>query len=315
MKASTEGVRLKLARADERLALLHGKRTLLLKPERYRVVGCFDPDSRQYVFRMLGPQPTLEWGLLIGEFAHLLRSALDNILWQLILARGGTPDKTREFPIYEHETDRKGKSNLAKARMQTAGVLKEDFAFIEGCQPYHERRHPSLLERKGKLPQPKFDARADRYAAWHPLALLGHLNNVDKHQYIHAVVAAAAMEAPGRTRNTVVSILGGTGSWDLYWLSGDDFKLKGMVWPKDAGDTITEQGSWHIGGTFDDSAEVARVSDVVARGDAWPEMKVEPSPIFDVAIGDWKRPMTVFDLDAIRDMVHEIVERFAPLID
>ena len=131
-----DGVMLKIRRADECLAFLDDQRRSLLEATGNRVVGEFETGSGDCVFRVTG-EPPLDWGIPIGEYAHALRSALDNLLWQLILARGGTPTKTTQWPIYEDEAKSIAKaSGRTKIQAQTDGVLGEDLEFIEGHQPY-----------------------------------------------------------------------------------------------------------------------------------------------------------------------------------
>ena len=95
-----DGVMLKIRRADECLAFLNDQRAALLEATGNRVVGEFDTAAGDYVFRV-NEEPPLAWGISIGELAHALRGALDNLLWQLVLARGGTPTRATQWPIYE----------------------------------------------------------------------------------------------------------------------------------------------------------------------------------------------------------------------
>lgn len=182
MKTTLDGVRLKLGRADECLAFLDTGRTLLLAQHRDGLIGQLDPEGTDYVFRVQGDAPPLDWGIQVGEFAHALRSSLDNLIWWLVESRGSTPStgsdgrKPTQFPIYEHETDRQGQANVEKARTSTAGVSTDDFTFIEARQPY---KHGRML------------------AKWDPLALLDYLSKVDKHRYIHAAFAAASIVPAG----------------------------------------------------------------------------------------------------------------------
>ena len=45
--------------------------------------------------------PPLRLGVLVGEFAHNLRSALDQLVWSLALARVEEPSDRLQFPIYD----------------------------------------------------------------------------------------------------------------------------------------------------------------------------------------------------------------------
>ena len=94
-KPSLDGVRLKLAEADKHLGLLGAYKIAYCGfPEQRPIVGHYEPQTGDYVFRVDGEVPPLDAGLAVSVFAHLLRSSLDNLLWQLILARGGKPRTT-----------------------------------------------------------------------------------------------------------------------------------------------------------------------------------------------------------------------------
>jgi hypothetical protein len=129
-----------------------------------------DATTGDYVLRAAVPLPSFRIGLEVGLFAHFLRTALDNMLWQLVLARGGTPTDHHQFPIYEERAKFYAKTHgMTRAKWETDGVSSADYAFIRRHQPYH----------LGKA-----------RAKWHPLAMLAHLNNVDKHRYVHPRFAA-----------------------------------------------------------------------------------------------------------------------------
>jgi hypothetical protein len=93
----------------------------------------------------------------VCEFSHHLRAALDNLLWQLVLLRGGTPTSKTQFPIYE-----RGKRYESSVWM-LRGVSADDRALIERYQPFQEGVRA-----------------ADTY-----LSHLAWLNNMDKHRFVH----------------------------------------------------------------------------------------------------------------------------------
>jgi hypothetical protein len=106
-----------------------------------------------------------EWGLMIGDALHNLRSALDSGWWQLAchhLKRGPTEEEAKkiQFPIlkpggtWNHSSVKKW-VGLAAAKF--AGALQPD----PGGYP------PEIL---------------------HPLAALNRLSNIDKHRNIHTTV-------------------------------------------------------------------------------------------------------------------------------
>jgi hypothetical protein len=271
------------------------------------VVSHYDADFGGYVFRVPGRLPPLTWGLAVGEFAYYLRSALDNLLWQLVIARGGTPTRVTQFPIYEDETDKKGKPNVRWVEKLTDGVLPEDFTFIEGLQPY-----------KAGLD----------LAKWQPLALLGHLNDVDKHRYVHVAFASAAMipaEGPQAGR---IFLDGFEAEWPKRVTFVGEKEMLGhkvgfMTFSGSALPIMPADGSivsdgpitrYFASGSDDDPAEVYRVSGARPRH-PHTKMKMGPGFLLEVSFSDRERPMTVFDLREVRTAVQQIVDRFAPEIE
>lgn len=100
-------------------------------------------------------------GRIVGGGLHQLRSALDNLAYQLVLAGGGTPDKQTAFPILE--TCPEGEF-AAKTDRRLKGMSGTAKAAIEGLQPYNAwPEHP------------------DNSMIW----LINELNNIDKHRIAH----------------------------------------------------------------------------------------------------------------------------------
>ena len=155
-----EAIDWRLERANEHLAALDRERKRFfarLDEKDPRFVGEFDHDTSEYVFRLNCKPPNPRLGLIVGEFAHHLRASLDNLLWQLVLLRGGSPTRGTQFPIYE--SWERYQSSLRMLR----GVSADDRAFIESVQPFqYGERAPHTY-----------------------LALLSWLNNVDKHRFPH----------------------------------------------------------------------------------------------------------------------------------
>lgn len=126
-----------------------------------------------------------DWSLLVGEIAHGLRSALDNIAWALAcreLERRGivdpSPSIPTSFPIlrFDPENLPQGRKQKTTDRLKStwgrkvADLAEVDVALIDQFQPY-------------KSPDPASD----------PLWLLSIMNNVDKHQRMTLAVAAVSI--------------------------------------------------------------------------------------------------------------------------
>jgi hypothetical protein len=161
-----EAVDWRLKRAHKHLTTLDRERKRFLArvdKKDPRFVGKFNSDTNEYVFRLNCKPPNPRLGLIVGEFAHNLRAALDNLVWQLVLLRGGSPTRNTQFPIYE------SRERYESSRWTLRGVGADDRAVIESVQPFqYGERAPQAY-----------------------LSLLAWLNNVDKHRFVHVAGAFA----------------------------------------------------------------------------------------------------------------------------
>src|SRR5262249_28235966 len=80
--------------------------------------------------RFLTPPP-LRLSLLIGDGIHNLRSALDHLAWQLVVANHSTPNSETGFPISDLPKNFK---SLLHQRLGAASSQAK--AVCEGLQPY-----------------------------------------------------------------------------------------------------------------------------------------------------------------------------------
>jgi hypothetical protein len=165
-----EGVRAKLERAEESIEELEREFGAFLAGNPYEIPGKFYPKRSEYVFRfrVIEPLP-LRWGVLVGEIVHDLRSALDHLLWQLVILDGGGPGKHTQFPIFNRFADYRRLALVGTQRSPPmlkglGGTLRSGHvAAITRTQPY---RRPNGF-------------------TTHPLWLLARLSNIDKHQLLH----------------------------------------------------------------------------------------------------------------------------------
>jgi hypothetical protein len=94
---------------------------------------------------------------ILGDSIHNLRVSLDHLAWQLVIAKGGTPDENTIFPILEVPPT---PNRYGRIRVQISpGVSKELGSLLDEVQPY-KRAKP----------------------ANHPLAILHQLDISDKHR-------------------------------------------------------------------------------------------------------------------------------------
>ena len=203
------GPRLKLRRADKHLNAIKVAIDRFIASKPYAFVLEADPKPPNYIIvaRVIH-LPDEEWGLIIGDFAHNARSALDLLIYQLSQLPI-TDDKRHrlEFPIFD---DVKGYAN--KVKICLAGVAPEHIAIIDSFQPY-----------KG-LKGAYDDA----------LGILHAINNTDKHRIINIVGAVGSFEGIGfGTGRVGTNIISGNGigirvSHGSSVNFGDDFTYSGV---------------------------------------------------------------------------------------
>jgi hypothetical protein len=174
------GVRLKLERAVAHLAALDAEVSAWLAREPYTLYGEFEPWLKfgkgpnfglyHLRFRDVGAIPP-EWSVVVGDFLHNARTALDHLVWQLVLANGATPDTNNQFPISLTPDDfAKG---LERDRLR--GVRENDVQVIEDAQPYADEEFRDYSTVQLKVEQ--------------PLAILRELSNTDKHRVLNPTLA------------------------------------------------------------------------------------------------------------------------------
>ncbi len=162
---------LRLERAWEHLQCLKAECRGWLKPRPYRVYGELDPERRNKLIKVeIFRAPPPELGLLIGDCLHNMRSALDNLVYDLAIAHRGFPlsksiAKGSQFPIFKDRDQFMG-----IGMNQIRGVHPDARVIIESLQPYH----------RGE----KFE--------YHRLWMLRELSNADKHRLLHPTLLQPA---------------------------------------------------------------------------------------------------------------------------
>ena len=117
-------------------------------------------DSGVFAFREKIPVPA-RIPLIVGDFLQNVRSALDYLVWELVIANGEIPGQHNAFPI-----------DLTMAAYQTSitnrrrlkGINNAAAATIDAMQPYHCKN----------------DAEKDNA----PLVILDRLTNINKHRRV-----------------------------------------------------------------------------------------------------------------------------------
>jgi hypothetical protein len=270
-----EAVNWRLERADQHLATLNRERQAFFAEKDRRIIGHFERDTGEYVFRVNGDPPDARLGLIVGEFGHQLRAALDNLLWQLVLLRGGTPTRSTQFPIYE------SRERYLSSCWMLRGISADDRAVIQKVQPYHL---------------------GPEAAHTHPLATIAWLNNVDKHRVLHVGYALPIINPAGLPTgvemNGGMMVLGKEAPPDYFpW------------WPtpvRDVGEIL--RISYSTNSAFHDRAELMRVQ--IRPTGLNPEMKMQGGEAVDISLSDSEHPLMLADLASLRRAVGQIVEIF-----
>jgi hypothetical protein len=106
-----------------------------------------------------------EWGIVLGDFLHNTRSALDHLVCALVAAAGATPGMNHQFPICDTDADWVSRVGRPPRPNKWLGhVDQAHISAIEALQPYQATTGlPSLLT-------------------------LRRFSNADKHRLIHGAV-------------------------------------------------------------------------------------------------------------------------------
>lgn len=139
---------------------------------------------REALLKLSLTQPLPEhWGLMIGDFLHNLRSALDHLIWRLVQHNGQIPGPNNEFPVFLKQSgfDKRGPEMLR-------GVHPGAIDLIQTLQPFAEGGKGNLL--------------------W----ILNLLNNIDKHRVLHVtqvylVSAKPIIKTPDHSQVEIVRLL------------------------------------------------------------------------------------------------------------
>ena len=173
------GALVKLDRAAEHIRFLVGEVDAFQKDNPLTTFAEFEA-NRDFLVKVRVPQtPDLQWGVVLGDAVHNLRSALDHAAWELVqrnVRAGFKPvltEKQERLIQYPISDDR--------ARFKTAPVMRflttRQIALLRRYQPY-------------RRPWPEAT----------PLSELAWLDNIDKHRIVHSTHTALGAWEPVRFR-------------------------------------------------------------------------------------------------------------------
>ena len=162
-----DGCRAKIERASLHLREFGDRVRSFTDQAPYKVRGEHHSDTNEIVFvaeaNHACPPIPLDLALIAGEVAHQLRSALDHLVWQLVVAHTGQPPQGTKsgFPIFKTEA-----GYQQRAGSMIVGVSDRARERIRAAQPFH------------------LDGDAECALTW----VVHELNNTDKHRLIPVAV-------------------------------------------------------------------------------------------------------------------------------
>ncbi len=177
--------RVKLDRAEFHIKELQGQ----IRSGRHQAGGIgyrIDYETQQLVVFTQPSDVGLRWSVIAGEIIHQSRSALDHVIWDLIIANGGKPQEGLSgFPVFWEEVKYK-----KRVDGMIGGINEQARKIIDGLQPLGP------------------DYKSD------PLYLLNEMWNRDKHRLLNMNTREifglkVVFALPDRMRGIHISLSGG----------------------------------------------------------------------------------------------------------
>lgn len=124
----------KIERAEEHIRNLETALRAFLAKNPYRPVAYNESDTGDRVIKLTIVEiAPISFSLILGDAIHNLRSALDHLAQQLVLANNGTPTEQTCFPIF-HRADCKAFEAGFERAVQ--GASKQALDLIRTLKPY-----------------------------------------------------------------------------------------------------------------------------------------------------------------------------------
>jgi hypothetical protein len=124
-------IRSKIERAKKHIHDLETCIDDLRRNDLYKITTESDPRTGEKVYGICLQAAPAEVSLIIGDAVHNLRSSLDHLVWQLVLAAGNSPDEQTMFPIQKSASTYKSKSPR-----KIQGVDSVAKSLINSLNPY-----------------------------------------------------------------------------------------------------------------------------------------------------------------------------------
>lgn len=277
-----DGPEFKVRCAEREIECLSRLEDAFRKDADYNIIRAeHNPKTGDDVYRVLvNVLPPPDLGVLVGEIAHNLRSALDGLIYQLAClnpAAGDTPTGT-QFPIFLSGTPSGCKRRLAKGRRSKTmcGDTRHfnclGMKFIDLLLPKHQAAIEMLQPYK-----------RGGGGTSNLLYLISEINNADKHRLLQVI---------------------GIKPHGYIWSKAND----GDAFPDlRALNAIYEENRWNLIDMLEDGAKVIEIS---------PRVQVQSKVIPSIAFYEgcpavYRRPVLI-TLRRIAKHVSEVVESFRP---
>ncbi len=161
MPGSLDSPRLKFDHGAMHLTMLRSMVADYLASNPYRISTSPDASPGEHILWLeVLEAPSPEISLTLGDCLHDFRSALDHLMWQLVIATGGQPTANTQFPIFWSPLLFSSRAGKMTRPLKDQAALK----FIETQQPF-----ATTLDRVD------------------PLWYLHELSNRDKHQLLQVI--------------------------------------------------------------------------------------------------------------------------------
>jgi len=111
-------------------------------PQNQLLPGVVNRQANTITFRAVPLRPPLELAVAAGSIFRTLRTVLDNLVWQLVLAAGNDPGRLNAIPVYDKlfEFDKRA------AQRELQGVSAECIRTIRALQPTAQNDGMSALQ-------------------------------------------------------------------------------------------------------------------------------------------------------------------------
>lgn len=138
MEPTLDGIYLKLTRARDQLQNLWTEIETFEEGEGYRIDIEFNDDASEVraIWRQLRPIPPM-WGVLVGEIAHNLRSALGHLAYQMVIAETkAIPARPKKLDFLIADDEKRFDDWGCSPRGRLAELSENSVALIKSLQPF-----------------------------------------------------------------------------------------------------------------------------------------------------------------------------------